>query len=463
MLSIIVLFPGALAFYWSLRKGPERGFLDVYLPVLFLLPDYYRWIIPGLPDPTFSHTAVAGVFAVFVLKGFPGYRFTLFDSLIYAFAAAIFYSEFRAAGYAEAQNLLVDMLGYVILPYVLTKSLIEPNGLRVVFAKRIVWLLWILAAISVYEFKFAATPFRMIFDPFFPEQGRGWVTTFRWGFARVAGPYGHAILCGTIFVVGFRIARWLQWSGAWEPHFKKLPNLPLSKGAIMTWGVVAGTVMSMVRGPWIGGLLGAAVVMVGKMKNRGAVVAALGAFIVFVGIPLIIQFHSYVSVGRENALTVGQESAAYRYELIVEYGDIAMEEATWGWGRNTWPKVSGMPSIDNYYLLLFLMHGLVATILLLTILFSMMIRLIVHGMLLPPPERAGSSLAFTLAGIYLGIIFSIATVFLGLQVMPLLFIITGWAEAYLKSGVEGLGEEAVSSAEPVAATPRPFNFRRVVL
>ena len=56
----------------------------------------------------------------------------------------------------------------------------------------------------------------------------------------------------------------------------------------------------------------------------------------------------------------------------------------------------------------------------------MMIRLIVHGMLLPPPERAGSSLAFTLEH-HLGIIFSIATVFLGLRVMPLLFIITGWA------------------------------------
>ena len=459
---MIALFPGVAAFYWSFTKSPERGFIDVYLPVLFMLPDYYRCILPGLPDPTFSHTAVAGVFAAFVMRGFPGYRFTFTDGLVYAFAAAIFYSEYRAAGYAEAQNLLVDMLGYVVLPYVLTKSLVEPNGMRVAFAKRVVWLLFALSCISVYEFKFGTTPFRLLFDPFFPGQGRGWVTTFRWGFARVAGPYGHAILCGTIFIVGFRIARWLQWSGAWEPHFKKFPKLPLSKGAIMTLGILAGAVMSLVRGPWIGGFLGAAIVFVGKMKNRGAVVAALLAFIVFVGIPMIIKFHAYVSVGRENALTPGQESAAYRYELIVEYGDIAMEEATWGWGRNTWPKVLGMPSIDNYYLLLFLMHGAIAVMLLLTIMFSMMGRLIVHGMMLPPPERAGSSLAFTLAGIYVGIIFSIATVFLGLQVMPLLFIITGWAEGYLNSGTEGLGDETAPKAQP-SISARPYNFRRVVL
>lgn len=36
--------------------------------------------------------------------------------------------------------------------------------------------------------------------------------------ARIAGPYGHAILAGAILAVGCRLARWLEWTGGWEPR-----------------------------------------------------------------------------------------------------------------------------------------------------------------------------------------------------------------------------------------------------
>lgn len=457
MLAIIALIPGALAFWVGIKRGPHAAFLLVYLPTLLLLPEYYRWNAPGLPDPTFGQAAALGTAAVFFMRGAPGYRFHAMDLLVYGFALAASISELRASGYSDAQNLMFNMLAWVVLPYLFAKSLIEPAGLRVSFAKTIVICLFIISAISLYEFRMGTTPWRMILDPFFPGQAR-WVTTFRWGFARVAGPYGHAILAGIIMVVGYRLQRWLEWSGAWEPKPKYAPWLPISQGRLITLGLLAGVIMTMVRGPWIGAILAAMLVMIGRSRQRVAAIGLVIGVLLFVGVPGVVWFLDYVSVGREGAQTVAQESAAYRWELLTEYSEIAAEKLWLGWGLTAWPKVPGMPSIDNYYLLLLLMHGLVAVGCLLAIILVMMTRLIVHGMRQPLAEPRGSSLAFTLASLYVAIGFSIATVYLGLETVPLLFMITGWAVAYLDSGVEGI---RVTPLAPTPATP-PFAFKRIM-
>ena len=53
-----------------------------------------------------------------------------------------------------------------------------------------------------------------LFDAIFPR----WATRrlFRAGFMRIQGPYGHAITLGTMMVIGFRVARWLEWNGVWN-------------------------------------------------------------------------------------------------------------------------------------------------------------------------------------------------------------------------------------------------------
>jgi hypothetical protein len=88
----------------------------------------------------------------------------------------------------------------------------------------------------------------------------------------------------------------------------------------------------------------------------------------------------------------------------------------------------------------------------------MTLRLFIHGMRQPLADPRGSSLAFTLAGVYASVIFSIATVYLGLQAIPVLFLITGWAVAYLDSGIEGIGKEVAAPAAPAPA----YRFRRIM-
>ena len=457
-MEILALIPGIFAAFVAFFRSPQRAFLDVYLPVLLLLPEYYRWSAPGLPDPTFSQAAVLPVAAAFFVRGFSSrWRFSFADILVFGFAFCVGYSEYLNAGYKEAQNLMFDMLAWVISPYVLAKGLIEPGGLRVEFAKRLVMLLAVVSIIGVYEFRIGATPYRLALDRFFPWQGLGWVTTFRWGFARIAGPYGHAILAGVMLVTGFRIQRWLEWSGVWEPKFRRFSAHPFSKARMLTLALLGGVFMTLTRGPWIGAFLAAGATAIGRAKNQRRAAGIAATAVLLVGAPTFVALWSYASVGRENARTVAQESAAYRKELIDQYVEIAIEKSVWGWGRNTWPKVSGMPSIDNYYLLLSLMHGLMALAFLLGIFLFMSVQLFLRGMSTPPAQPPGSSLAFTLLGIYFAIGFSIATVYMGNQVIPLFFMITGWSEGYLLSRRESVGEA------PARAMALPmFRFRRVL-
>ena len=56
-------------------------------------------------------------------------------------------------------------------------------------------------------------------------------------------------------------------SGQWERHFSK-GSLALPKGRTITLGIAAGILMTMVRGPWIGGFLASGITMIGRAKNR---------------------------------------------------------------------------------------------------------------------------------------------------------------------------------------------------
>ena len=456
---IFVALCGLVAAVVAVARSAPEAFLNVYLPVLLLMPDYYRWIMPALPDPTMGEAALLPIAAVFLARNLSSWKFSFTDVLVGGLAASMGYSELLNSGFADAQNLIFDALSTIVLPYMLAKGLIEPFHLRAAFARRFVFLLFAVALIGMYEFRFGATPWQLVLSRFFPGQGAGWVTTFRWGFARVAGPYGHAIIAGLIMAIGYRLQRWLEWSNLWEGRFR-WPRLKWSKARVITAGLVAGVMMSMVRGPWIGSICGAVFCAIGRARDRKRAFRLFAAGIVLVAVPLAIAAYSYASVGRAAAKTASQETAAYRKELIDKYVAIALEKSMWGWGRNGWPKVSGMPSIDNYYLLLALMHGLVALGLFLTIIFSMVIRLSSRGMREPVPSRRGASLPFTLAGIYIAIAVTIATVFMGTQMTPIFAIITGWSEGYLLCATS---QQILGSTpeKTEAVTPR-HRYRRIV-
>lgn len=460
MLSYIALLPGIAAFLIATRHDVQYAFLRVYLPVLLLLPDYYRCIFPGLPDPTFNQAACVAVAASFAMNGFPGYRFSLNDLWVFGYALCVSISEYRASGYSDAQNLMFAMLFSGVVPYLLAKSLIEPFGNRFLFAKICVLSMAAVSILNLVELRLGMNPWRFVFDRFFPGQGLEWVTTFRFGLPRAGGPYAHALLAGIMMIVAFRLQRWLQWSGAWPDKFGLLPWLPYKPALWLSLTTAGGLFITLAKGSWLASFIGAGLVAVGRSKYRRAAMATILGGMIIVGIPALIAFLDYASVGRENAKDENQETAAYRYELIEHYVDIANQQPLWGWGLTKWPKVPGAESIDNHYLLLLLMHGYLASVFFLLLLLGTLVRLLIHGLRQPPTGPPGSSLSFTLAGIYLAYFVAIATVFMGQQTMPMFFMLTGWAESYMQRRSPEWSDAGEAERRLGAAVP--FRFRRVL-
>lgn len=428
MYALVFLVP-VVALWVALRRSPAQALLAVYLPLLLLIPESFRATLPGIPKMNFNQAAIVPIVLVALAWHGRKWRPSVTDFAVFALAAVVALSEFLAAGYKEAQNLMFAMFASMAGPYLAARLLLDGRPMDVAVARRFVILVFAALLIGLYELRFGINPFLRYLGILFPGQGDGWVTTFRHGLARVAGPYSHAILAGIMAVIAYRLQRWLQWGRHWEPRFVRLPGLPWSKAAIITTVLALGAVVAVARGPILGALLGAGLILIGASRRR-KVLLPVAAVALAILAPLgYLGLMAYLDVQPGMPMTMSQESALYRKVMIERYFDIALDHALLGWGRNTWPKLAGMSSIDNYFLLLSLMHGLVATALLSFLFLWQGTRLFRRGMAEPPDAN---SLALTFAGILVAVFVTLGTVYLGEQVMPALFLILGWSEAVLK-------------------------------
>ncbi|NJO14303.1 MAG: O-antigen ligase family protein [Thioploca sp.] len=361
MLASIVIIPGLLAAYIAWTQSPHQAFLKVYIPVLLLLPSYYDWPISGIPDPSFQFMAIIPIFMVWLIRGLPGWRFSLLDILVLTYAVSVGYSEYLNAGYKDAQNFLANgVLVSILLPYILAKSLIEPAGLREEAAKQIVIVLLMVATLSLYQ-SLTLSPYTLwqkILGRFFSGQAWNLTTQYRWGLPRAMGPYDHAILAGIIMVVGYRIQRWLEWNRVWPPRLRYLSWFPLPPARLFSIGLFIGALMTLVRGPLSGAIVAAVIPLIGRSNKRWLIFFVILTGAIIVGIPTAKWFIDYASIDPEQAEDVNQGTAAYRWQLMINYIDIVKEQIVWGWGRFGWPKSKVQGSIDNHFLLLSLRHGM---------------------------------------------------------------------------------------------------------
>jgi hypothetical protein len=459
-LSLIAWLFAVVAAVVAVKHGPARALLVVWIPVLLLVPDAFRAITPGVPDPTSSQAAMVGLLPFVLMRYGSRWRMTFMDLLVLVYAGTVFYSDLIARGYADAQNLMFNMLFSVVGPYFVARLVIKEENLHVQVARRIVIIMFALAVIGLWEAKMGFNPSHAIFGPFFPGQGGGWVTTFRHGLARVAGPFSHAILAGIMMVIAYRIHRWLQWGGHWEPRFTWV-SLPWDKAKVITFMLFLGCVLTVARGPWVGGLIGAMLVMVGRAKDRRK---ALRLVLVAIGVVCLVGGYGlaqYLDIKPGQVMTMSQESAFYRKELFEKYFDIAVDHAWLGWGLTTWPKVLGMPSIDNYYLLLALMHGIPAMFMLITMMLLGAGQMVSRGMQEP---QGSSPLGFTFASIFLAIFISLGTVYMGEQVVPMFFFVLGWAQAWkVTRPQETLEAQVAASGRPaLLVASRTAGFRGAI-
>jgi hypothetical protein len=453
--TVIVAIPGLIALIECIRRGPERAFLNVYLPVLLLLPEH-SWPISG--QFTFVDTAIVPISAFLLFHPKQKWRWSSVDFLVLAYFAITVVAEGMNKGYKlGSQNLAIQELVSILLPYFAARHMFRHSQFAIDFAKRIVVLLSIVAIVSVYEFRMSSDLFTKPFDGIFPAI---FTVVFRAGFLRTQGPYGHAITLGVMMALGFRVARWLEWSGVWHD---RMPHLPISKIRFCELSIMAGSLMSLSVGPWLAAACGTVVISVCRAHNRMRAIVSLVLLIALFGGPIYTAFMDYVSVDPLAAYASGdrlQQDSAYRNMLLPLYIPVVEESPTWGWGRNGFPVLRRMWSIDNTYLFTALTFGLYAMFLQVILFVWPPIRLLVFS--LPFRRNDPRALAaYTMIGIYVLNVVIDGTAAGGGAPWTFLLIIAGWSTALLT----GAPSEA-TEIEAVTFTPRTsrmqLGFRRVM-
>jgi hypothetical protein len=452
--TLIIAIPGLMALIECLRRGPEKAFLNVYLPVLLLLPEYHYWPISG--QYHYADTAILPIAAFLLFQSKLKWQWNSIDFLVVAYVAITVVAEGINKGYKlGSQNLALQELPSIILPYFAAKHMFRQQHLAVDAAKRVTVLLTIVAIVSVYEFRMGVDLFRPLLDPIFGVQAG---TLFRAGFMRIQGPYGHALTLGMMMVFGYRFARWLDWSGVWH---EPLRFLPISKIRFYEFWIAAGSVMALSVSPLLAAACGAVIVSVFRAQNRKRAAISLILLISLAGPPAYRAFHDYVSVDPAMARASGdglQEDSAYRRVLIPLYMPIVEMRPTWGWGRSGFPVLETMYSIDNAYLFTALTFGVYATILLVLLMVWPVIKLTIFSLPLNPKDPRALA-AFSMIGMFVINAVMDCTGSGGGILAVLLFIITGWSAALLSAA-----PQEVVETEAVTSWPRTqFGFRRVMV
>ena len=439
--TLVAGIPGLIALIVCITYGYERAFFAVYLPTLLLLPDSYHWMITG--HLSFDETAIIPISAFFIARSWSEWEWSLSDLLILSYFALMVVSEYLNKNFYEARNVALNTTCSTLFPYILAKGMLRRRSLYSNFARRVVECLAVVAISGVYEFRMGRNPYEAMLSRFFPDQFSAvWVA--RYGYLRIAGPYGHAITAGVMIALGYRLARWLEWSGEWRNRF---PFIPLSKPRVAQLLLIGASLMTLSRGPWLGAIVAAAVVALGRARNRRTAIIVSVCALLLLGPPLWQLGRSYVWVERDEASTVMEESAAYRHELIEKYVVIAQERAGLGWGRNAFPIVDGMSSIDNDYLLIALTSGEYVLAIFVAILLWIPARLLIFCARRPNDDPAGL-VALTSLGCFVTIAVSITTTAMLWQLTPLFFLIAGSSEGLLSGWYQDQTREVAE--EPVS-------------
>jgi hypothetical protein len=443
-MDILIFAPTLLCIAGLLYWGVQKTFLNVCLPILFVLPTYFYWKMDGFPGVDFGLAVLMPLGAALIPLLGSRWKFSRSDlwMLLYILSSGV--ADLRAGEASLAKYRLFNVIVAALIPYVAGKILIEQVSGRFETVKRIVFVLSLCCLISIPEFFLKMNLFSRVGMHLFPAQWPGWWTQERGGFGRVAGPYGTAEVYGMILIVGVLLLLWMhRWSTS-EILFSKFRWIPSKKGMQLSLGILVLTLlMTQSRGPWLGMVLALPLALVGRAKHVRRAAILVTVVFLSIAIPAYVEGSRYTS-GPRHDYGSEQETAQYRRELLVNYLPLAEKGGLWGWGTFH-PVLNGQSSIDNEFLRVFLVQGYVGVIAYMLLILEAGVRLVRIGI------TTGSSedrhFCFTLLGIILGWVVTLSTVYMGAQSYELFFLLIGWTQAVslaqgklpasLKSAVHG--------------------------
>jgi len=461
MTRYIVFIAMLVALHVLAKRGLQKTFLWVWIPFFLAMPTNFWVNIPGLPDPNFMQAAILPMLFVLFREQLATMQFGRMEMLMALYVVVRVFCDFLSRGYADAQNYAFYMLSALIGPYMLGRYVINSRRMDIDTARMFVLMFLIFFPMFLFELKYWVSPVYKLLSDFFPNAHSG--LSIRWGVARTAGTFEHPILACIMVIAVYRMHRWLCWLGVWEKpqdgwlgwiqrHAKRLPFSFSTQISIV---LILMALMTISRGPWIGGFAGAALAAVGNYKNRKRwLMVVVFAFVVG-GVGGQLALNAYITPAEGEVLSGEAKTMLYRKVMIDQYKEFLIDKMWTGWGLTTVPSIKGMESVDNAFFLMALQHGVIAPAVFLLILFYAIISQIKFGLRAPVGEPP---LGFTFSGIYLVCLISFATVYMGAQTEPLIFLLLGWGES-----VKNRREKTVlAMGQPDTSNQSRAPFRRVI-
>lgn len=459
MTSYVVFVAMLLSALVLRRHGLQQAFLWVWIPFFLAMPFVFWVNIPGLPDPNFMEAAILPLLFVLARDRRRELRLGPLEGLLLAYMGVRVWADFLGRGYSDAQNYGFYLLTSVAGPYLLGRYVIDSRRMDVATAKMFVGLFLAFFPLFLYEARFWVSPIFKLLSPLFPDAASG--LSIRWGLARTAGTFEHPILACIMVIAVYRLHRWLAWSGEWDrPQAGWIGRLQAWARRVrwvpLHWQVGAVLVlmalMTISRGPWIGGLVGALLVAAGNARDRRKALWRVAVLVVAAAIAGKLALDAYITPEAGSVLSGEAQTMLYRKVMVDRYTDFLLEKLWWGWGLTRVPKIPGMESVDNAFFLMALQHGILAPALFVCIFAFAIATQLAHGLKAAPGT---APIGFTFSGIYVMCAISFATVYMGAQTEPMLFLLLGWGEGLRKRAQED-GGLAPASAAPAAP------FRRVM-
>ena len=461
MTNYIALIGTVLALRMLAQRGLAQAVLQVWLPAFLFFPfNFTVKVVSGIPVINVMQTAILPILAALLRDKLPIMVFGSMEKFLAIYVGFRAFADFLGRGYSDAQNYTFYMLTVLIGPYLIGRYVIDRREMDIAVARTFVMIFVIWFPMFAYELKFWTSPIFTIFGRFFPGAGSG--LSLRYGLARTAGPFGHPILACIMIVTVYRLHRWLSWMGEWKKpqtgwlgKLEKLTRwtrIPLA-GQISILFIIM-SLMTISRGPWIGGFAGAGLAMVGNAKNRKK------ALIIFVLVMVIgggagkAALDDYITPEDGEAISGEAQTMLYRKVMIERYREFMYEKMWFGWGLTKVPQIKGMESIDNAFFLMALQHGVIAPAIFVSIFAYAIVTQIQFGLKAPAKDPP---LGFTFAGIYLAAFVSFASVYMGNQTEPVLFFLLGWGES-VKNRREVFSTSATIGENPTVKPP----FRRIL-
>jgi hypothetical protein len=477
-MAAIILIPALVCWAVLAMGSARKALLWVYLPALLLLPQYYVLRLPHLPPITFADAAILPLGVALAFKDMRRWRWAWMDLWVLLFAVCAGLSEALSTELANGDwtklfspNLAVSQrlstniadggLMFVagvltmVLPYMAGKLLIEQehDAIRKKLVGRMVTLLAVVAGLSLYDFLTGHSLWQKLTNPFLGAvQNEVWEPQMRWGFGRISGPYGHAILAGMVFLMGLVYCLWLRSADPTWGSRRLIHGLPFTGRGLSLAAIVAGLLMTQSRGPWIGVGLALIFAMLTRYLPVAKAALVFASFCVVFAIGALYFANQYTAKAIRQASSVEQENAIYRRQLLTNYTPMVMQRKAFGWGITTVPAVHGQVSIDNEYLMLAVTEGFTGLAVFLAIVAGSAAKLL--RMISQPIANEDRTLAFAHLAVLIGLMTTLTTVYMGEQVVMLFFLLAGWVQAMHPA------VERVPLVNPLAPQ---MGFRRVLV